>query len=97
MNPFDTPGNRTGIGVHAQYLLHSGAGLVRHAEVVFDVDAAQDQHFDVLLHFPCNVRNQIIGSHDYLARCQRAGKGAGESAAGSRNHIIDRGCVGLHL
>jgi len=53
------------------------------------VDPAQDEHTAVLLDFTHHFRDEILRAELYLARCQRAGKCARQSATSRRNHIVD--------
>ena len=95
--PFDAPGYWTQIRMHLQNPFDGIVDVSRDSEFVLGMNPAQHQYFPLFLDFPRHLGDEIVRTHIYLARCQRAGKGAGESAAGGRNHIIDRGCVGLHL
>ena len=49
-----------------------------------------DEYTLLFFDFTTHFRNEVIGFHLDPARYQRASKCAGQSAAGSRNHIVDR-------
>ncbi len=71
------------------------AWCVLGSEQIPHVHSPQDEDVSLLLHLPTNLAGQVGGSDFDLARCQRAGKGARESACGRRNHVV-YGCgVGL--
>ncbi len=58
--PFDTPGYRTQIGVHAQNPLHRLAGIVWNLEFVLGVNTAQHQYFPLCLDFPRHLGDEIV-------------------------------------
>jgi len=53
------------------------------------MDPPNDEHAAVLLDITNHLRDEILGPDLYLARCQRAGKCARESAARRRNDVVD--------
>jgi hypothetical protein len=65
-------------------------------EVVPDVDPAQHQHTAVLLHLAGDFPDQIVIAKLDLARCQRAGKSARESATSRGDDVVDRRRVRFH-
>ena len=73
------------------------AFVLRHLQHVLHVDAPQHQHCPVFFDLPDNLDRQVVGPNRDLARSQRAGKCARESASGRRNDIIDRRRVRLRL
>jgi hypothetical protein len=56
------------------------------------MDAPDHEHALFLLDLPSRLGYQSIG-RGYLARFQRAGKCARQSANGSRDHVVQRGGV----
>ena len=62
--------------MHTIHSLDSISYISRDFQVVVDVDAADNQHPALFLHFSGYVPDKIARFQYYLARCQRAGKGA---------------------
>ncbi len=77
--------------MHFQYTGNRIPHLIRfrHRQFVIHVDPAQDEHTAVLLDVTHHLRDEILRAEPYLARCQRAGKCARQSATRRRNHIVD--------
>ncbi len=67
------------------------------SKVVGHPDAFDHQHLSLGLHVTHDLGREVVVVHRDLARSQRAGKSAGESATGSRHHVVDGGGVGLDL
>ena len=53
------------------------------------MDPPEDEHAALLFDLTHHVRDQIFGSDFDLARTQRAGKSARQSAARGRNDVVD--------
>ena len=70
---------------------HRIADLIRlrHPQFVIHVDPTEDEHTLVLLDVTDHLRNEILGAEFYLARSQRAGKCARESATSRRDDVVD--------
>jgi len=83
--------------VHFKNPGHRIADLIRlrHPQFVIHVDPTEDEHTLVLLDVTDHLRNEILGAEFYLARSQRAGKRARESATCRRDDVVD-GC-GMRL
>ncbi len=62
-----------------------------HIEMVVHADAPEDQHPILFLDFTDDLSPQVVPFEFDLARCQRAGKGARESAASRRHEVVERG------
>ena len=62
--------------MHTVHSLDGISYLSRNFQIVVEADAADNQHPAVFLYFSCYVPNKIGRFQYYLARCQRAGKGA---------------------
>ena len=59
-------------------------------EVVLDTDFGNfDRLFD-LLDVPLDGCIEVVGEGDNLARCQRAGKSAGQSSRDGGDHVVER-------
>lgn len=81
--------------MHFQHPGHRIARLFRHAQFVFHVHPPQDEHIAVLLNITNHFCDEILGPNGYLARTQRAGKCAYESATCRSNHVVDGRCMRL--
>jgi len=53
------------------------------------MDSPNDEHAAVLLDIANHLCDEILGPELYLARCQRAGKCARESATRRRDDVVD--------
>ena len=71
------------------------AVFFRRCQCVDDMDAFDNQHIVFQLHFSGRNRGQFLLACIDFARFQRATKGAGQSAAGSRDNVIK--CRGVRL
>ncbi len=63
---------------------------------VLHVDPSKYEYRSVLFDFSSDLAHQVVGAHGNLARSQRAGKSARESATGGRNDVIDRRRMRFH-
>lgn len=64
-------------------------------QIVPHVNALDHQHPLLLADLPAHVGHEVVRRDDDSARCQRAGKGARQSATGGGHHVIQRRGVGL--
>ena len=94
----DAAGHRTVVGVEAVDALGSFALFGRQLQVIGDVNPPDHQHIIFFFHFSFYRSGQIAFPGRNFARFQRATKGAGQSAAGGSNHVVDGGGMGfMHL
>ena len=70
---------------------------VRHVQFVFHVDPPNDEDTALLLNLTNHLCDEILGLDVYLARTQRAGKSARESATRRRNDVVDGRGMRLEL
>lgn len=78
-----------------QHPLDSVVMFLRHPKSVGDRDPADDEHSVIEFHLSLHIAVKVFRPEYYLARFQRAGKGAGESAARGGDHVVDGCCVRL--
>jgi len=64
--------------------------ILRHREPVANGDAADHQHLVLELDLTDRLDVVALWIDFDLTRLQRAGEGAGQSAAGRRDHVIER-------
>ncbi len=83
--------------MHFVHALGGFTFVLRHLQRVFHMYPSYHQHCPIFFDFPGNFARQIVGAHGDLARSQRAGKSARESASGRRNDIVDCRRVRLRL
>ena len=76
--------------MHLQNSFDGIVDVVRDHEFVLGVYASQHEYVVVLLHLAGYLGDEVLCTDVYLARCQRTGKCAGESAARRRDHVVDR-------
>jgi hypothetical protein len=74
--------------VDRQHAFHRLARLAGNLQLIPDMDAPDHQNAFLFLDLTGNVANEVFRLDRDPARCQRASKGAGESAAGRRHHIV---------
>ena len=77
--------------MESMYPFRGCAVFFRRAQVIGDMNALYHQHFVFLLDFADYLRYEIAVARPDLTRFQRASKGAGESATGCGDEIIE-GC-----
>lgn len=61
------------------------------------VNTPDDQNAAVLANLPADLSGEIVWLELNVARCQRAGKSARQSATCGRHHVIECGGVPVHL
>jgi hypothetical protein len=83
--------------VEPVHTLGVGAPVIGDAQAIPDVDPLDDQDPVLLLDVASRLDVVHLGIDFDLTRLQRAGKGAGQSAAGGRHHVVERGRVGWVL
>ena len=81
---------------------HAGHGIayrlgVRHAQLVVHVDPPEDEYAPVLLDLTNHFCDEVCGLNLDLARSQRAGKCARQSATRRRDDVVDGRGMGLDL
>jgi hypothetical protein len=59
------------------------------------LDALDDEHFALDLDLSDRLGVEVLERH--LTRCQRARKGAEQSAARGGDHVVERGVVGFYV
>jgi hypothetical protein len=65
-----------------------------HLDAVVDADPLEDQHAVLVLDLAAGLDVVPVLLNFDLTRFQRAGKGAGQSAGGRGDHVIERGRLG---
>lgn len=72
-------------------LMHPLDGLLRRVgrhELVYDVDPLDDEHAAFKLDLAESIRGELL---DFcIARCQRAGKGAGQSTCCCGDNVVEQ-------
>ena len=86
-------GHRAAVRVDAVQAFNGFALGFRRPKLIVRVDMADDQYTPIRPNFAGNLRSQLAVAGINLARFQRTAKSAGQSAACSRYHIIQRGCA----
>ncbi len=87
--------NGTGPRVGCVRAFHRVANVLGNGQVVGNMDTADDEHAVLGFDFTGDPANEVVTFDRDPARCQRACKGAGESAARRRHDIIERRGVRL--
>jgi hypothetical protein len=80
----------TEAGVEAMHALGIRSAILRHREPVANGDAADHQHLVVELDLTDRLHLVALRIDFDLTRLQRAGEGAGQSAAGRGDHVVER-------
>ena len=89
----EASGDRAEPCVESVHALNLIAAVVRNGEPIVNGDALDDEHL-FLEHHVADCLDLIALRIDIdVARFQRAGEGAGQSAASGRHHVIQRRCV----
>jgi hypothetical protein len=86
----DRPVDRTVVRVNRVRTLRRRALLGAQPQVVSHVDATNDQHVAVSLDLAGSLRREEPLAGWDLARFQRTAKGAGQSAGGRSNEVVER-------
>ena len=76
--------------MHLQNSFDGIVDVVRDHEFVLGVYASQHEYVVVLLDLAGYLGDEVLCTDVYLARCQRTGKCAGESATRRRDDVVDR-------
>ena len=77
-------------GMEAMHALGIRPAILRHPEAVANCDAADHQHLVVELDLTDRLDVVALRIDFDLTRLQRAGEGAGQSATGRGDHVIER-------
>ena len=75
------------------YSLDFRSLVVRHRQRVVDDDPLDYEHAVAVVDLAAGLHLVTVPLHFDLTRLQRAGKGAGQSAAGGGHHVVERGGV----
>jgi hypothetical protein len=81
----DRLGDGTAVGVNVEHALYGLAVFPVRGEVKCSLDPLDHQHLVLGLYLPDGVGVEALLVEGKLTRCQRAGKGAEQSAAGRHN------------
>ena len=92
---FQRPVDRAEIGKNAMHSLGRLLMLGTRLQAQNYVNAPDDQHSILGLHFTRRIRRQFPGRGINLTRLQRASKGPGESACRRRDDIVERSGMGF--
>lgn len=83
------------VGVEAQHALGDCALIKRNLQVIFHVDAPDDQHLAVQLNLTRRFRCQSPFTRGDAARLQRATKSPRQSTGRGSHHVVKCGRVRL--
>jgi hypothetical protein len=89
------PCYRTVIGVKSVDSLCGITLVIHDLEMVGDKNSLDDEYIALLFNFARHFRSQVPLASRNAARFQRAPEGPGQSAAGSRNDIVQRSWPGV--
>jgi hypothetical protein len=87
----EAAGHGAGARVPALHALGVRATVLRDGKPVVDGDALEDQDAVAVEHLTGRLDLETLGIDFDLTRFQRAGERAGQSPAGRRDHIVQRG------
>lgn len=89
----EASGDRAEPGVEAVHALNLIAAVVRNGEPIVNGDALDDEHLFLEHHLADRLDLVALRIDIDVARFQRAGEGAGQSAASGRHDVVQRCCV----
>ena len=92
---FQRPVDGAEVRKHAMHPLGGLPVLGSRLQAQHHVNAPDDQHSILHLHFTCSIRRQLPGRCIDLTRLQRAPEGPGESTRHCRDNVVQRGRMGL--